>query len=127
MKDELSERLRHWLSAPDPSVNYHNALRTRHMNTGTWLLNNPVCLHWKAAAGPLLWLYGMPGCGKTILSSYVLHDVLANTQSDGKVAMLYFSFEFNEKAKQSHENMIRSLLTRLFTKYENLPKTLHSL
>lgn len=37
--NELME-IRHWLAAPDPSINYKQALRVRRDDTGLWFLEN---------------------------------------------------------------------------------------
>ncbi len=61
----------------------------------------------------LLWAYGIPGCGKTILSSTVVQYILDYCRERPRSAVLYFYFDFNEREKQRHENMIRSLITQL--------------
>jgi hypothetical protein len=103
-------KIRQWLSAPDPSINYQKALKLRQADTGLWLLDSDAYTQWKRAATTPLWLYGIPGCGKTILSSTVLHDVLQHCQDDPGKATAYFFFDFNDKQKQDPEMMVRSLL-----------------
>jgi hypothetical protein len=68
-------KIRQWISAPDPSTNYQKALKLRQTDTGLWLLESDTYTRWKSAATTPLWLYGIPGCGKTILSSTVLQDI----------------------------------------------------
>lgn len=48
-----------WLSAPDPSSNYENALEIRLPGTGSWLLNSDELAAWKGQPGTFLWLYGI--------------------------------------------------------------------
>jgi len=61
-----------WLSAPDPSTNYQNALKLRQADTGLWFLESDVYSRWKISASSPLWLYRIPRYGKTILSSTIL-------------------------------------------------------
>jgi Cdc6-like AAA superfamily ATPase len=101
-----------WLHAPDPSTNYNKALNQRHEGSGLWLLHNQVFETWKTQQNSFLWLYGIPGCGKTILSSTVI-QALENTGSHRP--LLYFYFDFNDKEKQTHHNMLSALLSQLYS------------
>ena len=65
------------------------------------------------APGSLLWLHGIPGCGKTVLSSTIIENVLGRTHTKPDSAVLYFYFDFNDAEKQQSENMIRSLICQL--------------
>jgi hypothetical protein len=120
-------KIRQWLSAPDPSTNYQKALKLRQADTGLWLLDSDAYTRWKKAAPTPLWLYGIPGCGKTILSSTVLHDVLQHCQDNPGKATAYFFFDFNDKQKQDPEMMVRSLLCQLSQQSINIPASLDAL
>ena len=123
---EKHDRIRRWLAGPDPSSNYNNALRKRHGGTGSWLIGNGVFRSWKQDPGsdPMIWLYGIPGCGKTILCSTILEHILQSYASTPAIAVLYFFFDFNDPDKQRHENMMRSLLSQLSLHCVNVPSVL---
>ena len=108
-KDIQVERIMAWLAAPDPSTNYFRARRTRQSDTGLWFLKGAFN-NWTDKA-QLMWLYGKAGCGKTVLSSTIITEVLA-FQSD-VVAVAYFYFDFNNAEKQDPDKMICSLITQL--------------
>lgn len=74
-KDDNFRKLQQWLSAPDPSTNYNKALHQRHQGSGGWFLQSSEYSAWKMERYSFLWLYGMPGCGKTILSSTIIQDL----------------------------------------------------
>ncbi|KAJ4304872.1 hypothetical protein N0V90_000400 [Kalmusia sp. IMI 367209] len=112
LKDKTLAKIRKWLSAPDPSVDFDKALRLRQANTGLWLLESDLYKRWKADAS-WLWLHGIPGCGKTVLSSTVLADIREYTKDDPGQALAYFYFDFNDRQKQDSEIMIRSLVAQL--------------
>ncbi|KAI9772612.1 MAG: hypothetical protein M1839_002425 [Geoglossum umbratile] len=113
-----------WLSSPDPSTNYKEALQKRHDGSGLWFLESDVFAKWKTRRNSPLRLNGIPGCGKTILSSAVIKD-LNDTLSTQP--LLYFYFDFNDSAKQTLESMLRSLVTQLPCKFEHNWKQLDSL
>ncbi|KIX05451.1 uncharacterized protein Z518_06323 [Rhinocladiella mackenziei CBS 650.93] len=104
---ELRNGLSQWLGLPDPSPNYHAALRKRHPRTGLWLLNGQDFLDWKSSTSSLMWLHGNAGCGKTVLSSATLQHVLEHRQSQPDMIVSYFYFDFNDVEKQSWQKAIR--------------------
>lgn len=131
-QSQLSEKhhkIRLWLSGLDPSSNYNRALRKRLQGTGSWLIKNDVFRDWKQdlGLGSIIWLYGIPGCGKTILSSTILEHVLESYPPTSNTAVLYFFFDFNDVNKQQHEGMIRSLLSQLSMHCISVPPVLDTL
>jgi hypothetical protein len=56
--DELQHRIVQWLSVPDPSSNYHTALKKRHPKTGRWLVDGRQFDDWKRSDASLMWLHG---------------------------------------------------------------------
>ncbi|KAF4785056.1 pfs domain-containing protein [Colletotrichum scovillei] len=106
---DRSGKLHSWLSAPDPSIDHNKASNLHHEGTGQWFLDTKKYLLWKTNPGSSLWLYGGPGCGKTILSSTIIRDL-----RDSKGICLYFYFTFTNTEKQSLDGAIRSLIEQLY-------------
>lgn len=105
--------IQHWLSPPDPSVNYQKALKQRQLNTGLWFLEGERFASWKSGNASFIWLYGIPGCGKTILSSTILENISQYCDSHSGYAIAYFYFDFNDVQKQDSDRMLRSLIVQL--------------
>ena len=105
-------KIRKWLSAPDSSSNYHKALSLRQADTGLWLLESDLYKEWKVKASSI-WLHGIPGCGKTVLCSTLLENILEHAAGDPGKAVAYFYFDFNDRQKQDPQLMIRSLISQL--------------
>jgi hypothetical protein len=120
-------RIREWLSAPDPQTNYQKALEQRQDDTGLWLLESSQYAEWKTDASSFLWLYGIPGCGKTILSSAILQNVLQHCNSGPGRVVAYFFFDFNDPQKQVPELMVRSLIWQLLPQYVRVPTRFNTL
>ena len=120
--DRNCSTVRKWLNSPDPSLNYNKALQQRHQGTGSWFLKSDIFAQWKTRPNSFLWLHGIPGCGKTILSSTIIEDL---DKSASSRALLYF--DFNDTGTQSLDNMIRSLISQLYHKREDTRKPLDSL
>lgn len=107
--DLRTDKIRRWLCPPDPSTNANHARMLRHEGTGAWLLKNPVFQSWHSGSRRHLWLHGLAGCGKTVLSATVL-DHLAKG-NDGLI--LSFFFDFSDTTKQTLDGMLRSLSFQL--------------
>ncbi|KAK2590467.1 hypothetical protein QQS21_011854 [Conoideocrella luteorostrata] len=108
--DLRTDMIKRWLCPPDPSVNANHARTLRHEGTGTWLLESPILQEWHLGSRRHLWLNGLAGCGKTVLSVTLL-DYLAK-KNDRLV--LSFFFNFNDTAKQTLDGMLRSLAFQLY-------------
>ncbi|OSS51913.1 hypothetical protein B5807_03446 [Epicoccum nigrum] len=126
-EEKLRKDVLKWLSAPDPSTNYHKAQKMRQADTGLWLLQHARYLAWKTRAASRLWLYGIPGSGKTILSSTVVENLLQHCNDNAGMAIVYFYFDFNDARKQDPELMLRSLLSQLLQASSKLPKNINTL
>jgi hypothetical protein len=125
-RDGKLEKIQKWLSAADPSSNYEQALKQRQNNTGLWLLNSDQYRKWKTEPASFLWLHGIPGSGKTILSSIILQDLLRAYGDNKAKAVVYFYFDFNDSRKQNAESMLRSLICQLSRKTTNIPSRLEN-
>ncbi|KKY28023.1 putative ankyrin repeat protein [Diplodia seriata] len=66
-QDKCMSEITKWLNSPDQGVN-HDKKRKEHMdNTGEWFITGTSIQQWKQLASSVLWLYGIPGCGKSVL------------------------------------------------------------
>jgi hypothetical protein len=117
------ESIERWLLPPDPSTNYNKAIQQRQEGTGLWFLQSDVYAYWKKQRNSILWLHGIPGCGKTILSSTIIEDLTTLPSP----AVLYFFFDFSDFHKQTLDNMIRSLINQLYHKHDNTWRFVDSL
>ncbi len=92
-------------------------------NTGLWFLESQQYVRWKADEASVLWLYGIPGCGKTILSSAIIKDL----SDDPSKMVAFFYFDFKDFTTQTSNLMIKSLITQLFRSDIKTSSTLQQL
>ncbi|KAH7363898.1 ectomycorrhiza-induced ankyrin-domain/NACHT-domain-containing protein [Rhexocercosporidium sp. MPI-PUGE-AT-0058] len=110
---ENQQKIRRWLSSPDPSSNHNAACKARQATTGEWFLKSDEFERWKMASRSFLWLYGIPGCGKSVLCSTAIEAVKSQNKSEPSVAIAYFYFDFNDTEKQKHDKFMHSLIEQL--------------
>lgn len=91
------------------------------------MLEGEQFTRWKKSAASRLWLYGIPGCGKTILSSTIINHLLQHCDDDTSMVTAYFYFDFNDAQKQDPEQMLRSLLCQLLQRSVVIPKDVDAL
>jgi len=95
--DSYSNKVKKWLSSSDTSTNFNEAKKTRHPGTGSWFLTKKPFVEWKSGLRRHLWLRGLTGCGKTVLTS-TIHDDLNGVQTDSCIVLdFFFAFSHQDK------------------------------
>lgn len=82
----------------DPRTNLDMSRKLRHPNTGLWLTERHEFKYWLDNPNARLWLYGIPGAGKTVLASLVIDEMLA--QSRPSIAAAYFYCDYKDPMTQ---------------------------
>lgn len=106
---ESSKQIVDWFSPVDPSK-YHQAARNVHQKgTGKWFLDLEEFKHWYSTPNATLWIYGIPGAGKTILSSLIIEEVF-NLKSTGTA---YYYCTYRDDMSQKPIYILGSLVRQL--------------
>ncbi|KAK2050877.1 hypothetical protein LY76DRAFT_529594, partial [Colletotrichum caudatum] len=103
--DSHLQKMKNWLLPPDTSVNSNKARESWQEGTRVWFLESAAFREWKEGCRRYLWLYGMPGSGKTVLSTTILDRL---EQMNDRVTLDFF-FDFSDADKQKPDDMCRSL------------------
>jgi hypothetical protein len=119
-RSEEIDKIKNWLSPPDPWTNHHAARGLHQAGTGQWVLENDAYKAWLAGSTRHLWLSGKAGCGKTILSSTMVENVLHHCRQAVGFGFAPFYFAFSDKAKQTYEALLRSLVAQFGTQEPGL-------
>ncbi|KAJ7617911.1 ankyrin repeat-containing domain protein [Roridomyces roridus] len=107
--DITNNKLTSWLKPPNAGVSNQEAAKNRAAGTGRWLLHERVeFTSWKYAPNSLLWLYGISGCGKTVLSS----SIIAHLRDSG-VPLAFFYFDTNNLEERTLIQFLSSLVVQL--------------
>ena len=71
----------------------------------------------------MMWLHGIPGCGKTVLCSTIINDLMLETANYPDSALAYFFYDFNEEHdKRTNAAMLRSLVGQLACQRKEIPR-----
>ena len=114
--DTHGQNVRNWLHAIDAHPKYTKTIEDRLSGTGAWLSKDHKFDDWKKGCNSRLWLYGIPGCGKTVLCSTAIENVLVDRSiaTDKAIGVGYFYFDFNNRDQQYCDTMLRSLICQLW-------------
>ena len=115
--DETHQRILHYFAVVDPHQNYRTISSLRYPDTGFWLIEGETFRSWLRQRGSTIWLSGIPGAGKTILSGLIIQKCLARATSDYAVA--FFFCEYNNAQSQSTVNILGSLTAQLAVQHKN--------
>ena len=101
-----------WLSPVNPASKLRQFSRDRQRGTGTWLFDLPEMAHWLENSNSALWVYGIPGAGKTTLSTLVVEEVLARKRC-ATIGTAYFYIRYDDSLSQKPQNVLGSLIVQL--------------
>ncbi|KAJ9149081.1 Zinc finger, ZZ-type [Pleurostoma richardsiae] len=125
-KGHEQERLLEWLSSSDLSIKHNAAIKMREPGTGLWFLESEDFCNWVSSPG-FLWLYGIPGCGKTVLCSTIIEAVREICLTSDERKLAYFYFDFQEIESQDEGVLLGSLLRQLCAGEAAIPKPVQDL
>ncbi|KAG4441778.1 hypothetical protein IFR05_002769 [Cadophora sp. M221] len=125
-QDERKKTVFEWCSMVTPYEKHRNAKSLRHPNTVLWFFESPEFRTWTSEPNSSIWLYGIPGAGKTILTSAVIEEakMLAATKPDHAIA--YFYVEYRLPETQLLSNILGSLIRQICASSEDAFEELES-
>ncbi|KAI4138521.1 MAG: hypothetical protein LQ341_004630 [Variospora aurantia] len=101
-----------WLSPVNPARKHRDFSQDRQSGTGMWLFDLPEMAHWLESSDRALWIYGIPGAGKTTLSTLVVDEILTRKRS-AFVGTAYFYVRHDDKDTHEPANVLGSLISQL--------------
>lgn len=116
-----------WLSKTNYHTQQDDFIKRRQEGTGTWLLNSDKFQEWFKMSRQTLFCPGIPGAGKTMMSSIVvqyLEDELSNKSNIG-VSFLYCNY--GQHQEQKAEDLLLSILKQLTERQSGIPADIKSL
>ncbi|KAL8864451.1 MAG: hypothetical protein Q9198_009853, partial [Flavoplaca austrocitrina] len=102
MRIQMSEERRKILDSfgtTTPEKNHDMSLKLRQPQTGLWLTEGEEFSNWLNTAGSGLWLYGIPGAGKTVLAASLIEKAIRRSSQKVAVAFYYCDYKDLETQK----------------------------
>ncbi|KAF3915743.1 hypothetical protein ABW20_dc0100380 [Dactylellina cionopaga] len=108
-----------WLTNTDYSSQQSENIRRRQTGTSQWLLASKEFQAWLETNGQTLFCPGIPGAGKTVMTSSVV-EYLQTAPENYCIAYLYCMV--GRQQDQTAENLLRSILKQLAQKKQEIPR-----
>ena len=111
-----------WLSPDDFFVQQADLFRRCKEGTGQWLLSSHEFKLWLRGERPTLFCPGIPGAGKTMLTSLVVHNLQEKFGHDASVGIACIYCNFKQQVDQKVDHLLASLLKGLLQGQTNVPQ-----
>ncbi|KAI9782389.1 MAG: hypothetical protein M1839_005262 [Geoglossum umbratile] len=117
----------HWLTPIDYDAQQSDYIGRRQPETGQWLLDSEEFQTWLQTSKQTLYCPGIPGAGKTILTSIVVNDLIRQLQNNPNIGIAYLYCNFRRRGEQKAEDLLASLLKQLSQGQSSLPNSVRAL
>ncbi|KAF8476787.1 hypothetical protein BDZ91DRAFT_646461, partial [Kalaharituber pfeilii] len=106
-----------WLSPLEPQKRHQDVRATRLENTGNWFLQRREFQMWLNSTGDqprefVLGCYGMPGAGKTVISSLVIDSLPVVAKQPGS-ALTYLYCDYRYQKEQLLVHIVGAFVQQL--------------
>ena len=116
-----------WLTPIDYGTQQSDFIARRQDGTGRWLLESDDFQTWVEGSGLTLFCSGVPGAGKTIITSIVVDHLCAKFQNDANVGVAYIYCNFRLQQQQKPTDLLASLLKQLIQRRPSMPECVETL
>ena len=110
-----------WIAPADYGSQQTDYFARRQPGTGQWLLNSAEYQSWLDIKGQTLFCPGIPGAGKTILTSIVVNDLHERYRDHLSIGVAYLYCNFRRQDEQTLGHLLAGLLRQLAGRYPVLP------
>jgi Cdc6-like AAA superfamily ATPase len=107
------ETILNWLTPFDYAAQHQDFINRRQAGTGQWLLDSAEFQAWVGTDKQTLFCPGIPGVGKTILTSIVVDELTTRFFKDPTIGIAYIYCNFRRQETQKIDDLLASLLKQL--------------
>jgi Cdc6-like AAA superfamily ATPase len=125
--DQQRQTILDWLTPVDYTIQPQDLISRRQAGTSQWLLDSEEFQSWLETDKQTLFCPGIPGAGKTILTSIVVEELSTQFSKDPTIGIAYVYCNFRRKDEQKAQDLLASLLKQLSDKQSSLPDSVKSL
>lgn len=116
-----SSKIIDWLTPINYAPQQQDYINQRQPGTGEWLLDSPEFRQWVESDVQRLFCPGIPGAGKTMLTSIVVEELTNRFGNDKSVGIAYLYCNFRRHHEQKVDDLMSSLLKQLAASQSSLP------
>ncbi|RYO98812.1 hypothetical protein DL764_006975 [Monosporascus ibericus] len=119
--DEKCQEILNWLTPLNYAAQQSDSYSRARPGTAQWLLDSDEYRRWLTLGNRTLFCPGIPGAGKTTLTSIIIKDLHDRFGSDPTIGIAHAYFNFNRKDEQELQGLLSGLLKQLAQSQPSLP------
>ena len=116
-----------WLTSIDYASQQSDLISRRQEGTGQWLLDSDKFHGWLDQTQQTLFCPGIPGAGKTMITSIVVDTLFTRFGNDSSVGIAYLYCNFRQQQDQKPADLLASLLCQFVQGQSTIPKSMERL
>jgi predicted ATPase len=120
--DQERRTILDWLTPINYGDQQSDFIGRRQAGTGKWLLNSDAFQSWFNKNKQTLFCPGIPGAGKTMITSIVVEHLQTEFRNNSSIGIAYLYCNFRRQEEQKPVDLLASLLKQLIQRRTSLPK-----
>ena len=124
---QINQEVLDWISPPDYASQHADHADHRLPDTGQWFINSSSYEQWREDTDTMLILSGIPGAGKTVLSSIIIDDLQELCNRKVNMKLCYYYCDYNRLQNQQLDTILLCLLRQLVQTMLVLPTAVRRL
>ncbi|KAH6690811.1 hypothetical protein BKA61DRAFT_286451 [Leptodontidium sp. MPI-SDFR-AT-0119] len=109
-EDQGRRTILDWITPIDYALQHSDFISRRQAGTGRWLLSSAEFKEWVETDERTLFCRGIPGAGKTMLTSILVEELFTRFENDGNIGIAYLYCNYRRQHEQKLEDLFASLL-----------------
>ncbi|RYP60200.1 hypothetical protein DL769_008224 [Monosporascus sp. CRB-8-3] len=128
ISDNQRQAIVRWLQRADPSPLHCEAFKKHEKHTSAWLFKSSEWNYWiqNNEDGRFLWINGIPGAGKTVLTSFIIEYLKDVCKGDPELGQAYYYCHHSHNRDESAP-FLRWIIGQLCRKSQWVPRELKQL
>ncbi|KAK6334743.1 hypothetical protein TWF718_010191 [Orbilia javanica] len=139
VRDEQCDKICSWIEsrAQNPTEKYNQSIKLHDPQTSSWVTRMEQWNNWlgRSSESRLIWLFGIPGAGKTILASFLIQKTNEHfaktsdtnrTSNTPKVMVIYYYCIFSHN-QDAVEPFLRWVVSQMIRKIRVVPSNIKDL
>jgi hypothetical protein len=110
---EDRRKILEWLSPVDHAAQQHDKISRRQPGTCNWFLECDAYRNWCSTPGQTLFCSGIPGAGKTVLTSIIVADLFESFHKGTDIAVAFVYCDYRIRDRQTLYDILLSILKQL--------------
>ncbi|KAH8672580.1 hypothetical protein BGZ60DRAFT_373737, partial [Tricladium varicosporioides] len=126
-EDQGRQNILDWITPIDYALQQSDFISRRQARTGQWLLDSAEFRAWVETDKCTLFCSGIPGAGKTILTSIVVEELFRRFENDGNIGIAYLYCNYRRQHEQNLKDLFASLLKQFVQEQPSIPDSVKTL